>query len=107
MVRLGVMWPGVFPERDKLNITYLKEADKIVNMLGKAGIFTMIDFHQDLLSAYFCGEGIPDWATTWHREGLRQFPLPIIKDNYTFDEKHHPNRSQCFEHVFSTHYMAD
>jgi len=45
LVRLGVMWPGVFPVKDQLNKTYLEEANKLIDKLGKAGIYTMVDFH--------------------------------------------------------------
>ena len=45
LVRLGVSWTGVFPERDKKNETYLDEILKLVNMLGNAGIYTLINFH--------------------------------------------------------------
>lgn len=44
------MWAGVEPKKDWYNQTYLDEMVKIVNAAGKAGIYTMIDFHQDLLS---------------------------------------------------------
>ena len=67
----------------------------------------MIDFHQDLFSAYFCGEGIPDWATTWDRKGIKPFPQPNIKENYTYDENHHPNRTQCLSKLFSLYYMTE
>ena len=29
---------------------------------AKYGINVLLDMHQDVLSAKFCGEGIPDWA---------------------------------------------
>jgi endoglycosylceramidase len=61
-VRLGVMWPGVEPQRGQYNDTYLGIIVKMINDLGAAGIYTIIDFHQDLWSEHFCGEGIPSWA---------------------------------------------
>jgi len=45
MVRLGVMWPGVYPEQDNVNTTYLDVAEELVNKLGKAGIYTLVDLH--------------------------------------------------------------
>jgi hypothetical protein len=44
------MWAGVEPKKDWYNQTYLDEMVNIVNAAGKAGIYTIIDFHQDLLS---------------------------------------------------------
>eukprot|EP01133_Synstelium_polycarpum_P009151 gene9151-10736_t len=61
-VRFGAMWPGVEPERGVFNQTYLYVIKGILDELGNAGIYTIIDFHQDLINRRFCGEGIPDWA---------------------------------------------
>ena len=54
---LGVMWPGVEPEQGQYNTTYIEVMQKIVNDLGKAGIYSIIDFHQDVISPFYCGEG--------------------------------------------------
>ena len=45
MIRLGIMWPGVEPEKGKINMTYLNEVETLVNKLGKVGIYTLLDFH--------------------------------------------------------------
>ncbi|KAG0618715.1 hypothetical protein M758_4G087200 [Ceratodon purpureus] len=62
VVRLGVMWPGVEPQRGQVNQTYLEIMQTIVRKLHAAGIVTLLEFHQDLLSSRFCGEGIPSWV---------------------------------------------
>ncbi len=49
---------------------------KIVNAAGKAGIYTMIDFHQDLLSEKFCGDGVPIWLMD-ELHGYKTFPFPM------------------------------
>lgn len=88
MIRLGVMWPGVEPEPNKYNYTYLSEIKKIVDGASKYGIYTLLDMHQDGISEYFCGEGIPYWAVRQTREfkqgGIGSFPGPFDKlDNAT------------------------
>ena len=49
VVRLGVMWPGVC-KRSGIDREYLKKIEYIITELGKRGIYTVIDMHQDLLS---------------------------------------------------------
>mmetsp|Transcript_46707 Transcript_46707/g.117590 ORF Transcript_46707/g.117590 Transcript_46707/m.117590 type:complete len:646 (-) Transcript_46707:43-1980(-) len=61
VVRLGVMWPGLEPYRGHVNQTYLQEVLSITKRLAEHGLYTLIDFHQDLLSRHFCGEGIPEF----------------------------------------------
>ncbi|KAG6551438.1 hypothetical protein Mapa_007084 [Marchantia paleacea] len=61
VVRLGVMWPGLEPKRGVVNSTYLEIMQTIVRKLHSAGIYTVLEFHQDLFAAQFCGEGLPSW----------------------------------------------
>ena len=88
VVRLGVLWTGTMPEPGHINQTYLEEAREIVRMLGRHGVYTLIDMHQDSMGARFCGEGFPDWAV---RKALRlsgfnssapfhRFPAPFPWD---------------------------
>jgi hypothetical protein len=46
----------------RYNVSYLAELQKIVGWAAAEGIYTVLDWHQDLLSERFCGEGIPNWA---------------------------------------------
>jgi endoglycosylceramidase len=49
-IRLGVMWPGVEPKKGEFNETYLQLMRNTVELAGKYGIYTLVEFHQDLLS---------------------------------------------------------
>ena len=51
VVRLGLMWSGLMPSKDFINYTYLGEMIRIVDNLEKAGIYVIIDLHQDMLSS--------------------------------------------------------
>lgn len=62
VVRLGVMWPGVEPQRGQVNQTYIEIIQTLVRKLHAAGLVTLLEFHQDLFSSRFCGEGIPSWV---------------------------------------------
>ncbi|KAJ7545001.1 hypothetical protein O6H91_09G102300 [Diphasiastrum complanatum] len=61
VVRLAVMWPGVEATEGSINATHLAAMLSIVRKLNSAGIYTLIEFHQDLFSSQFCGEGLPPW----------------------------------------------
>ena len=58
-VRLGVMWEAVERQPGIFNQTYLDEVNSLIDRLGKSGIYTLVDMHQDVLSRATCGEGIP------------------------------------------------
>ena len=49
----------------------------IVNMAGKHGIYTLVEFHQDLFSEKFCADGVPLWAIP--KKVYHSFPKPLTK----------------------------
>ncbi|MGA7397143.1 MAG: cellulase family glycosylhydrolase [Solirubrobacterales bacterium] len=79
VVRLIVSWSKVEPQPGKYNEAYLDRVERWVNRLGKQGVYTIIDFHQDAwgpaLAARpgepcvapaepgFGWDGAPGWAT--------------------------------------------
>jgi len=87
-VRLGVMWPGLEPDQGKYDSKYLDAIETIVDNLSRQGIFTLLDFHQDLWARPFCGEGVPDYVFSKcqkEAEGKRTkpFPAPVAKSGCT------------------------
>ena len=60
-VRLGVMWEGVERKAVVYDMAYLDQVEALINKLGKAGIYTLVDAHQDVFARYMCGEGVPDF----------------------------------------------
>ena len=51
---------------------------KIVNAAGEAGIYTLIDYHQDIFSEKFCGDGVPIWLMD-ELDSYKSFPFPMGK----------------------------
>ncbi|CAM6081915.1 unnamed protein product [Calypogeia fissa] len=94
VVRLGIMWPGVEPSRGYVNSTYLEIMHSIVSKLHSAGIYTLLEFHQDLYASQFCGEGMPSWILDDYDLSLsgrrplvhvHQKPNPSAQLNLHFD----------------------
>lgn len=105
VVRLGVMWPGVEPERGKVNQTYLETMQTLVRKLHAAGIATLLEFHQDLLSSRFCGEGIPSWVLD--NTAIESFPEPLSgrwPDDH--DSQRQPSEEQCERHPWAWYYFS-
>jgi endoglycosylceramidase len=61
-VRLGVLFSGVMPQRDRIDGSYLDGLDRIVKLLAARHIWVLLDFHQDLYNEQFQGEGFPAWS---------------------------------------------
>lgn len=67
-VRLGVIFSGVMPQEGVIDHAYLASVDRVVQLLTRRGIYVMFDFHQDLYSERYGGEGFPEWAI--HDDGV-------------------------------------
>lgn len=111
-VRLLVAVPGVMPQRGVVNSTYLDEVAKIVEMLAAAGIYSILDAHQDLYSPRFCGNGFPDWAVEYQNASAKfpplSFPLPQTFSPYEADpETGYPTRKDCISKPFFRYYFTD
>jgi len=87
IIRLGLMWPGVEPIKGQYNMIYLNVMKNIVQKLDNYNISVIVEFHQDALSEYFCGEGLPDWIIN-----NSNFPMPIGLPYNKFGK---PSKEKC------------
>lgn len=55
------MWEAVEKAPNQFDTVYLQEIDDLVSKLGAAGIYVLIDAHQDVLARLACGEGMPNF----------------------------------------------
>lgn len=82
LVRLGVTWAALEPERGKYNDELLDRLAKLIAFLGDEGIYVFFDMHQDLYSPYFHGDGAPKWAVD-RRHKSRHY-LAIWAEGYFY-----------------------
>jgi endoglycosylceramidase len=105
-LRLGMMWPGVEPERGKYNFTYLEVARNLTKQAASYGIFTLLDMHQDGYNAKLCGEGLPDWSVRTGNAGA--FPFPFDKDPYPINPSTgYPYPKDCGKFFWATYYWSE
>ena len=80
-VRTGVQWSGVQPDGPStVNQTYLDISSQIVQSLGEHNLYTLVEFHQDVLSTKYClYDAIPLWVTEL-QETEHEWPWPLNPD---------------------------
>jgi endoglycosylceramidase len=61
-VRLIVSWESIEPEPGRIDRDYLDEMSIAYRMLADAGIFVLIDMHQDMWGPKYGGNGHPEWT---------------------------------------------
>jgi endoglycosylceramidase len=79
-VRLGTIYAGVEPQPGVYDDSYLNRIAATEQMLAERGIFSLLDFHQDMYSPRFQGNGFPDWAV--QDDGLPALPQEGFPGNY-------------------------
>lgn len=59
-VRLGHHWAGSEPIRGQYNQTFIDILKQQTKLAEDHGIYVLVDVHQDVLAAQFCGHGVPN-----------------------------------------------
>jgi hypothetical protein len=91
-VRLGFHWHLYEVAPGQFNESYISAVEDVADRLGAAGMYVLLDMHQDNWSPLYCGgHGIPafygyptDDASFWVG-GNRAYPFPLAKPVYPAD----------------------
>ena len=123
-VRLGVMWEAVERTAGKYDEAYLDKVEALINKLGQAGIYTLVDMHQDVFARSICGEGFPDfyakeaikgavclnetwdWIFGWMYDKLGFCKSIRDYDGMNFDENDDPIITDCQKNLFGLYYTT-
>ncbi|TNV79427.1 hypothetical protein FGO68_gene3098 [Halteria grandinella] len=58
LVRLTIPWESIETAPNQYNLTQIQEIEALLNRMGEAGIYTLIDTHMDLLEGSGCVAGV-------------------------------------------------
>jgi endoglycosylceramidase len=94
-IRLGVIYKGVEPAPGEYSDAYLAKIAASQEMLARRGVYSLLDFHQDLYNERFQGEGWPDWAVI--DDGLPAEPKNGFPGNYLGM----PALNRAFDHFWA------
>jgi aryl-phospho-beta-D-glucosidase BglC (GH1 family) len=63
VVRLPIIWKGLEPTpTNGLSKGYVAALSKFIDALYRRNLFVIAEFHQDIASDWYGGDGFPDWA---------------------------------------------
>lgn len=79
-VRLGLIYKAIEPTPGSYDDGYLNQIAATEADLARHGVFSQLDFHQDMYNERFQGEGWPDWAV--QDDGLPNTPQFGFPTNY-------------------------
>jgi endoglycosylceramidase len=109
VIRFYTAWMGVNPNSENdINQEYLSQLSTAIQMMENKGIYALLDCHQDVLSRYFCGEGVPDWvAKKLGDEMVNSFPHPIASNITREPDTGYPKLDECLKKPFFEYYFTD
>jgi endoglycosylceramidase len=61
-LRVPFTWAAVEPVQGADDMTFLTRYDVLLQGAAQRGMFTIVDFHQDIYAEALCGDGFPDWT---------------------------------------------
>jgi endoglycosylceramidase len=98
-VRLGVIYKGVEPDppsggKPSYDDAYLNKIADTQRTLGRDGVFSLVDFHQDLFNEKFQGEGWPDWQ-------VQDDALPNPQNGFPNNYFTNPALIRAFDHFWA------
>lgn len=93
-VRLGVIYAGVEPTPGSYDDAYLNHIANTQSTLARHGVFSLLDFHQDLYNEKFQGEGWPDWA-------VQDDGLPNPQNGFPTNYLTNPALQAAFDHFWA------
>ncbi|MBI2059805.1 MAG: cellulase family glycosylhydrolase [Nitrospirae bacterium] len=79
-VRLLIVWEAVEPRRGEYDTAYLDRLEQLIDWADQAGLYVIVDMHQDVYARRFGGDGAPEWAIL--DEGLAYSPSSEWYLNY-------------------------
>jgi endoglycosylceramidase len=61
-MRVPFTWAALEPQQGQRDTAWLSQYQQLVDAAWARGIWVVVDFHQDVYSECFCGDGFPTWT---------------------------------------------
>jgi endoglycosylceramidase len=97
VLRLPINWSGIEPEPDQYSEPYLLAVDAAIECAWNAGVYVIVDLHQDAYSKEIGEDGAPLWAIVPEPEMLLEGPLEDLADRRLSTQV-----AKAFESFFAT-----
>ncbi|HUP91174.1 MAG TPA: cellulase family glycosylhydrolase [Solimonas sp.] len=97
--RIGTLWSGVMPHAaGEIDSAYLEQWDRVIQLMAAQRIWMLFDFHQDMMSPEYQGEGVPEWAVEPLKGPLNTLPPPMLGFPFNYFT---PQVSELFDNLWA------
>jgi endoglycosylceramidase len=91
VMRVPFTWAALEPVEGTNDADWLSRYDQLVASAWSHGIWTILDFHQDVYSEVFCGDGFPGWTVNDAGPPMHDCP------NWDLEYLEDPSVEQAFD----------
>jgi len=97
--RIGTLWVGVSPDAPgQVDQAYLDQWDRVIQLLAGQRIWMLFDFHQDMMTPEYQGEGVPEWAVEPLKGPANMLPPPQFGFPFNYFS---PQVSELFDNLWA------
>ncbi|MCP4806291.1 MAG: glycoside hydrolase family 5 protein [Proteobacteria bacterium] len=86
VLRVPFSWAAAEPSRGEWDEAWMARYDALLDAAHERGMWTIVDFHQDVYAEAFCGDGFPAW-TLPEDPGEPRHDCPGWFTGYTQDDR--------------------
>ena len=90
VLRVPFSWAAMEPEQGSDDAQWLARYDQLLDEAWARGMWTIVDFHQDLYAESYCGDGFPAWTQPEAEPGKPQSNCESWFNGYLFDDASWP-----------------
>jgi endoglycosylceramidase len=80
VLRLPINWSGLEPHEGEFSERYFQKLDEVIDLCREAGLYVLLDFHQDAYSKEIGEDGAPLWAIVPPPRQLLEGPLENLAE---------------------------
>lgn len=89
VLRLPINWSGMEPHEGEFSQAYFDKLDEVIDLASEAGLYVLLDFHQDAWSKEIGEDGAPLWAIVPPPEELLEGPLEDLAERRVSEQVLH------------------
>jgi len=90
VLRVPFSWAAMEPEEGRIDEAWMTQYDQLLDAAWARGLYTIVDFHQDLYAERYCGDGFPDWTVPEGGEAEARSDCESWFNGYLFDDESWP-----------------
>ncbi|MFT5684103.1 MAG: endoglycosylceramidase [Myxococcota bacterium] len=87
VLRVPFSWAAMEPVAGADDEVWLAQYDLLLDAAWDRGLWTIVDFHQDLYAERYCGDGFPDWTTAEDTPGVPRSDCETWFTGYLTDDE--------------------